>query len=187
MAKWKAAGFSTGAVRPSWRDDMNVLEGAALFVGMAHAYEKNVHDALEGASKIIEKESKSVIGSYRYGWPQLADETQDDRVRKGYPANEPLLRTGDMRNSIEYTILTSEKKAYVGSNDDKAVWQELGTSRGIPPRSFLGGAAMRKGEEVAHYVGGSMFRAITATGNGYGYSHWEPGQTTTLGTALLPP
>ncbi|WP_214680105.1 hypothetical protein, partial [Escherichia coli] len=50
--------------------------------------------------------------------------------------------------------------AHVGSNDDKAVWQELGTSRGIPPRSFLGGAAVRKSAEVRDIIGREMHAAL---------------------------
>jgi hypothetical protein len=50
----------------------------------------------------------------------------------------PLLETGEMRASIEWNA--EGKEGHVGSNNDKAVWLELGTVR-IPP--FLKGAAMR--------------------------------------------
>jgi len=54
--------------------------------------------------------------------------------------NTPLRETGELRASIEWNAEGNE--GYVGSNNDKAVWHELGTAR-IPPRSFLMGAAMR--------------------------------------------
>jgi hypothetical protein len=136
---------------------MNLTEAAALFAGMAARYEKGVHDALDGACKIVETEAKRVIGTYEYGWPALQPAT----IARKATGDSPLLETGEMRDSIEHTVVASEKTGYVGSNDNKAVWQELGTSRGIPPRSFLAGAAMRKGEDVAHAVGGELFMRMT--------------------------
>ena len=115
------------------------------------------HEALEHAALLVETEAKAEIGTYQgaagpfAAWATLAAFTQADRVAKGYPADEPLLRTGEMRDSIEHTIGVHE--AEVGSNSDIAVYQELGTHGGgwggpIPPRSFLGGAAFRKSHEI---------------------------------------
>lgn len=83
--------------------------------------------------------ARTAIGTYAYGWPQLAASTQADRVRQGYAANEPLLRRGDLRGSIGHMAALSAEGAegLVYSTDVVAVYQELGTSRGIPPRSFL--------------------------------------------------
>ena len=88
---------------------------------------------------VVEEAAKTVIGTYEYGWPQLAASTQADRTAKGYPPNEPLLRTGQMRDSIAHLSALSVAGAdgLVYSDDIIALWQELGTSRGIPPRSFL--------------------------------------------------
>jgi hypothetical protein len=57
-----------------------------------------------------------------------------ERVRNGFAANEPLPRTGQLRDSIEWTAQGNE--GFVGSNLDIAVYQELGTSRIPPPRSW---------------------------------------------------
>lgn len=105
------------------------------------------HEVLEEACQLVEKEAKDVIGEYRagYNWPQLAQSTQEERARLGYPPNEPLLREGDLRASIEHTVAWDA--GYVGSNSKIAVYQELGTSK-IPPRPFLGGAAAAKEKEV---------------------------------------
>jgi phage gpG-like protein len=92
---------------------------------------------LEKACQMIEDEAKAAIGTYKYGWSQLAQSTQDQRVTLGYSANEPLLRTGDLRDSIHNTVVSSEE-AFVGTNDPVAPFHEFGTSR-IPPRPFLGG------------------------------------------------
>ena len=66
-----------------------------------------------------------------------------------------------MRDSIEHVVVDSSH-GYVGSNDDKAVWQELGTSRGIPPRSFIGLAAHLEGPNVAKVAGKTLVATIGA-------------------------
>lgn len=103
----------------------------------------------EAVMVIVEAQAREVIGTYRYGWPELAPSTQADRVSKGYPADEPLLRTGEMAASIAHKSETTATGAegLVYSGDVVALWQELGTTqrilpglgrkRHIPPRSFL--------------------------------------------------
>lgn len=130
---------------------------------------------LEKACAMLEKEAKRVIGTYDYGWPQLAGRTQRDRERQGFPPNEPLLRSGELRDAIEHQIV-SEHEGEVGvpsgeSHTDYnggstapevgqiALWQEMGTST-IPPRPFLAGAAAHKGEEAAEIVGEAIYMAL---------------------------
>ncbi|MCQ8279863.1 hypothetical protein NFI95_15570 [Acetobacteraceae bacterium KSS8] len=119
---------------------------------------------LEEAARIVEAEAKAEIGTYQGQagpfdpWAELADATKADRVRQGFTENDPLLRTGEMRDSIEHTV--QGKTAYVGTDNQIAVYQELGTER-IPPRSFLGGAAFRKAPEVAEIIGGRFIAALT--------------------------
>jgi phage gpG-like protein len=59
--------------------------------------------------------------------------------KQGIFADEPLLRTGELRESIEKHVERHE--AVVGSDSKVAVAQELGTTT-IPPRSFLGAAGL---------------------------------------------
>jgi hypothetical protein len=40
------------------------------------------------------------------------------------------------------------------------VWHELGTSRGIPPRSFLAQAAMHKTAEIVLVTGEAVVHAL---------------------------
>ena len=150
---------------------MNLVEGAALFLGMAHAFEKAKKDALEHACTIIEKEAKRVIGTYDYGWPALKEST----IAHKSTGDSPLLETGEMRDSIEHKVVGSS--GFVGSDDMKAVWQELGTVK-IPPRSFLMGAAMNKGDEVAKALATDLF-AILSTGALSG--HWGSQPAAVLG------
>ena len=77
--------------------EMSILSFVAQ-MGVMHAEMRHLeHEALERACEIIQHEARAAVGTYRLGWPQLAQSTQDDRVRKGFPANEPLLRTGELR------------------------------------------------------------------------------------------
>lgn len=129
---------------------MELGEFGRFLGGLVAEHEVVMHELLDRGCQIIETEAKRVIGTYEYGWPALADSTRADRERKGFPEDEPLLRSGGMRDSIGHTV--EPDAGYVGSNDPKVRWQELGTKH-IPARSFLAGAALTKGQEVAEYLG----------------------------------
>src|ERR1019366_9872514 len=104
-------------------------------------------EVLEFFGITVEKAAKEKIGEYQdeagpFGaWSPLADSTKDDRVRKGYPEDEPGLRSGEMRDRIEHTVLPGI--VVIGSDDDHLLWFELGTTK-QPPRSVLGGAAFEQ-------------------------------------------
>lgn len=132
--------------------DFDLAGFAAHVLTLAADMEHANHVALERAAVIVETEAKDVIGTYRYGWPPLAPSTL---ARKA--ADTPLLETGEMRDSIEH--VSNSEEANIGSNNDKALWHELGTKK-IPPRSFLAGAAMHKGEEVAQVIGRTITSAL---------------------------
>jgi len=140
--------------------DFTLDSMAALLMRAASTIDTAEKRALEKAALIIETESKRVIGTYDYGWPELADATQAAREQAGFPANKPLLLTGEMRDSIGHVV--GDKEASVGSNEDKAVWQELGTSKGIPPRSFLAQAAIHKEAEVIQEIGQAVYLHLLA-------------------------
>jgi phage gpG-like protein len=111
---------------------------------------------LEAAAQIVQAEAKRVIGTYDYGWKPLKEAT----IARKTTGDSPLLETGELRDSIEYIVL-SDHEAAVGSNNDKAVWHELGT-RTIPPRSFLAGAAAEKAPEVSKVIGLAVASAIAS-------------------------
>jgi len=97
--------------------------------------------------KEIEEAAKEEIGVYQpaYGpfdaWAPLAEVTKADRVRQGYSEDEPLLRSGRLRDSIQSEVMGLA--AIVGTKSDIGLWQEVGTDR-IPPRPFIGPAYVRK-------------------------------------------
>jgi hypothetical protein len=106
---------------------------------------KTIRPRLEvGLDKVGELASTmaaAYIGTYQQGWPQLAESTIKSKAAAGYAVPDPLLRTGELRDSIGHEVDPILLEVAVGSNDKTALFQELGTSR-IPPRSFLG-LAMR--------------------------------------------
>lgn len=134
---------------------------------------------LTHAAKHVQQEAKKQIGHYAdaagpFGaWAPLAETTLADKERAGYaPPDNPLLRSGDMRDSIEYTVLPLE--AHVGSNDDKAVYQELGThgpnpgadGYHVPPRSFLGSTAFREKDQIGRMIGFGIVQVLVGSGSG---------------------
>lgn len=119
---------------------------AAHLTSVATSLPLAEHAALEAACKIVKTEAKRVLGTYEYGWPRLKPAT----IARKKNGDTPLLESGEMRGSIEHTVQPHE--GWVGSNNKKAVWHELGT-RTIPPRSFLAGAARHKEKAVVEIVG----------------------------------
>ncbi|MGC1030908.1 phage virion morphogenesis protein [Pantoea agglomerans] len=97
--------------------------------------------------KEIEETAKEEIGVYQpaYGpfdaWAPLAESTKADRVRRGYSDDEPLLRSGELRESIQSEVVGLA--AIVGTKSEIGLWQEVGTER-IPPRPFIGPAYIRR-------------------------------------------
>src|SRR4051794_7536860 len=94
---------------------------------VAIAVKEAEHVLLEKAAVMVEKRAKEKIGEYQeqigpfVAWAELADSTKADREKHGYAEDQPLLRSGEMRDSIEHTVQGSE--ACVGSNSDIAVYQ----------------------------------------------------------------
>ena len=132
-----------------------------------HDIEVAKKTAIHVMAQMIADEAKRVLGTYDYDWTQLAASTQADRVQAGFAANEPLLRTGELRDSIEHKVV-SDDEAQIGSNLDIAVYQELGTQT-IPPRSFLAAAAAHKGEDAAKVAGKIIANAIREAGQGFSF------------------
>jgi phage gpG-like protein len=109
------------------------------FVTQLHTIDRDLHEVgpaiIARACELVARQAKRAIGKTHELWPALKPETIARKLR----GNTPLLETGELRDSIEWTA--SGLEGQVGSNNDKAVWHELGTSR-IPPRSFLASSAI---------------------------------------------
>lgn len=140
--------------------DFNLDSMAAHLLKLSMAMPLAEQTALHKAAEIVETEAKAEIGTYQSSagsfaaWAPL----KESSISRKANGDTPLLETGEMRDSIGSVVVGNE--AHVGSNNDKAVWQELGTSRGIPPRSFLGGAAVRKSSDVKDIIGHTMHGSL---------------------------
>ena len=130
--------------------------------------------AFDKIGKLVAKDAKQRIGAYQDeagefpAWRDLADATLADKAAKGYPVPSPLLREGDMRDSVEFS--RSSDRVVIGSPSEVALWQELGThgpragddGYHVPPRPFLGPALFTNektcitilGEEIAVWLSG---------------------------------
>jgi hypothetical protein len=143
----------------------NITDFVEHLAALAIAEEIAIHKGLNAAAKLVENEAKSEIGEYQdqvgpfIAWPELAEATKADRVRKGFTEDEPGLRTGEMRDSIGTAISIDGLEAQIGSNDDHMVYFELGTSK-QPPRSVLGGAMARKLPEIKEILGASLVAGL---------------------------
>jgi phage gpG-like protein len=134
-------------------------------VAKMEAFRKNCEYASEAIlsdwAVTVRDKAKEAIGTYRYGWPALGPEA----VAKH--GDTPLLDTGALRDSIGAFVQmhsVGHGRAVVGSNEDTAVWQELGTSR-IPPRSFLVSSAMRSEKELGRIARKYIAAAWTSAGH----------------------
>jgi len=130
------------------------------FAAKLGAIDRDLHEVgpaiIARACEMVCAEAKRVIGEGYPYWPALKPETLAHKMM-----NTPLLETGELRASIEWNSEGNE--GHVGSNNDKAVWHELGTNK-IPPRSFLAGAAMR----MEHKVHAMAARAVISVMAGKG-------------------
>lgn len=108
--------------------------------------------------KMLQSNARDRLGYYhpRIGpfptWSPLAQATQTDRQERGFTADDPLLRSGDLQRNI--TMTPSPWNVVMGilretpTNDGRATfgevaqWMEFGTTRKgepwVPPRPFLG-------------------------------------------------
>lgn len=132
---------------------------AALEVSVARAE----HRALERVSKIIEADAKSQIGHYQDAvggfpaWAELADSTEAEKAKLGYPVDAPLLREGDLRESITHEV--GHGDAVIGSKSSIAEYHEFGTET-IPPRPFIGPAAFKSKDKIERILGQAIVEGL---------------------------
>lgn len=146
---------------------MREFESVALFaehlLTLEVAIAATTHRALEKAARIVEKDAKGQIGSYQEAagpfqdWAELAESTKEDRVRKGYTENDPLLRDGKLRDSITHEVEVHE--AVIGSKSDIAAYQEFGTPT-IPPRPFMGPAVFKNKGKIQRILGEALVEGL---------------------------
>lgn len=118
---------------------------------------------LEKCLVMMEKTAKGEIGHYQpqrgpfQDWAELADSTKEDRVRQGFTENDPLERTGGLRDSIGHEKGVLE--GAMGSTSEIMAYQEFGTPT-IPPRPVIGPAAFRNKERIQAILGASVISGM---------------------------
>ena len=111
--------------------------------------------------------ARSYIGQEMEEWPPLATVTVDEKESLGYTGQvsetDPLLRTGQLRDSIEAVVLPDPMGVVldVGSNDVVAVYQEMGTTT-IPPRPFLSLSAIEIEPVIKEELAKTAISILTA-------------------------
>jgi len=134
----------------------SILGFVAQLKAIDHDLKEVGHAIIVRACQMVCDEAKRVIGEGYPEWPALSPETLAHKMGSG-----PLLETGELRASVEWNA--SGNEGFVGSNNDKAVWHEFGTSR-IPPRPFLMGAAMRMEDKIHAMAAKAVVAVILGKG-----------------------
>lgn len=134
-----------------------------------------INNGLHEASNLIAADAWKQIGHLQEAvppypaWEELAESTKEQKERLGYGDEgndwQPLLREGNLRDSIGYEVNMPGLYAIVGSKSKIAAFQEFGTSRGIPPRPFIGTAFYKNKEMIAQIFGKAIYYGIAGGNN----------------------
>ncbi len=68
--------------------------------------------AMEHGGKAVERTARSKFGAYQEGWAPLATSTQVDRALLGFTSNDPLFRTGALRDAVKAHAVESKPGSY---------------------------------------------------------------------------
>lgn len=130
--------------------------------------------ALKEGAELVKTEAQAKIGTYQPAagdlpaWAPLSPATQEDRVAKGFTADDPLLRTGELRDSIEIRPVDADA-ILVGVFDPAmqtiAAAMEFGyynvrAQRAVAPRSFIRGTAVEQAVPVGELIERAFIKSI---------------------------
>lgn len=143
------------------REFKSFTEAGAYFVRAAVIHETVKKQAMRRAGTKVLAHARSKFGVYQPAvgewarWMYLTDYTMTERIWQGFTPDDPLKRSGGLKKSLHLSI--DNDRIVIGSNDERMIWHEMGTSR-MPPRAVLGPALYEKRHEVAKIIGHSIAR-----------------------------
>ena len=133
----------------------------------------------------LEKEAKESISHYQKGigpfpaWAPLAESTILEKEKLGYaPPDNPLLRTGELRESITHSI--ESNVLIFGSKDPLMVYHEFGTSK-IPMRPVIGPTVYRNKEFIKKTLGVAIIEGYFKGSSGMQNIHKSLGYNLKIG------
>jgi HK97 gp10 family phage protein len=142
----------------------SLLAFSQHLIGLQLAVHHAKHGALEQVGKLLKADMIAQIGHYQpqgggyVAWASLAPSTESEKAMLGAPADAPLERFGDLKQSFKYEVEGSAA-VIVGSTDPVMVYHELGTSR-MPPRPVIGPALYNNRDKVQAIMGRALVEAI---------------------------
>lgn len=157
------------------REFSNLADFITHLAGAQVALVAAEQSALKKGALLIENEAKREMGHYQPAvgpfpaWAALAESTEARKAAMGYPANAPLLASGDAQKNITHEI--SGHDAVIGSPDEVMVYHEFGTSK-MPPRPVFGPAVYKNLEKLHFIIGTEVVAGIIdgkVTSGGAGY------------------
>lgn len=150
------------------------LEAALHIGGRAAALDNAIESALEAVGKHVEEVIEEKFGEYQDAagdypkWKALAESTQKERTRLGFAPNEPLLRKGNLRESISYVTDSGpiEDSVTIGSTSQIVFFHEVGyfnarTQRFVEPRATHGPALIEERDEIRGLLGTAVVMGMT--------------------------
>jgi len=120
-----------------------------------------LEEKLLKVGEAVKTAARDMIGHEHDTWPALAESTIAEKERKVFDVPDPLLRTGQLRDSIE--MEAAGLTMSVGSTEKIAAYQEMGTSR-IPPRPFIAPSAEKGALELERELGEQAILLLTPAG-----------------------
>ena len=145
---------------------------AAHLRGVRHNLPRAIQVEFSMLGEEAVKDARAKFGTYQEGWPQLAESTQAERVKRGFSPDDPLLRSGELRDLVASMvhwrglfvgIPAGAVLGTAGRGADACVVmasQEWGTSdHRIPPRPVFGLVAAEGQKYANHLVHRALHRA----------------------------
>lgn len=118
-----------------------------------------MREGLHEVGEVITASAQAKFGEYQpavYKFPKWAP-LSEATIESGNPNNTPLLRTGETRDSVDYTI--DGDNVVIGSSEPTMVYHEVGTKT-EPPRPVLGPAAYEARAMIRQIMGKATVLAV---------------------------